>query len=158
MDFAIIKVLDNGPLFWGLISCGGAQFSKLIFEIIKNKKFRVDVLFETGGMPSSHSALVTGTAASVGVQDGFNSSLFAIAATFAFIVMYDASGIRKAAGLTSERVNILIAESDDKPLKENLGHTKLEVAVGSIFGPMISIPGMLLIGTPLNLIHRLGIL
>ena len=113
-------------------------------------------------MPSSHSALVTGTAAGVGLQLGFDDPLFAFAATIAFIVMYDASGIRRSAGLTAAKVN-QISKSNSKEsstevtLKESLGHTKIEVLVGSILGPTVALPGIFFIGSPLHLLQIMGL-
>ena len=123
-----IYILDNAVLAWGLAACGLAQFSKLLFELIFKQSWRPSVLFETGGMPSSHSALVTGTAAGVGLQLGFNDPVFALASAIAFIVMYDASGIRRSAGLTAAKVNQISKGnsnelSSDTTLKESLGHT-----------------------------------
>ena len=149
------EVLDNASLAWGLAACGIAQLSKLFIELIQHRRWRPAVLIETGGMPSSHSALVTGTAACVGWTLGFNHPLFALAAMIAFVVMYDASGIRRAAGFTAERVNALPAElwqeSFEKPLKESLGHSRLQVLVGSLIGPAIALPGLALLGSPLHL-------
>ena len=116
------ELLDNSELTWGLAACGIAQISKLLFELIFNQNWKPSVLIETGGMPSSHSALVTGTASGVGLQLGFSHPSFALAVTIAFIVMYDASGIRRAAGLTASRVNQLPVEICSEntliPLKE----------------------------------------
>ena len=149
------QFLDNAVLAWGLAACGLAQFSKLFLELVLNRRWRPAVLFETGGMPSSHSALVTGTAAGVGWQMGFDQPAFALAATVAFVVMYDASGIRRAAGYTAERVNALSADlwpdPYEKPLKESLGHSRLQVLVGSMVGPAIALPGLVLVGSPLHL-------
>ena len=149
------EVLDNASLAWGLAACGIAQLSKLFIELIQHRRWRPAVLIETGGMPSSHSALVTGTAACVGWTLGFDHPLFALAAMIAFVVMYDASGIRLAAGFTAERVNALPAElwqeSFEKPLKESLGHSRLQVLVGSLIGPAIALPGLALLGSPLHL-------
>ena len=149
------EVLDNASLAWGLAACGIAQLSKLFIELIQHRRWRPAVLIETGGMPSSHSALVTGTAACVGWTLGFDHPLFALAAMIAFVVMYDASGIRRAAGFTAERVNALPAElwqeSFGKPLKESLGHSRLQVLVGSLIGPAIALPGLALLGSPLHL-------
>ena len=149
------EVLDNASLAWGLAACGIAQLSKLLIELIQHRRWRPAVLIETGGMPSSHSALVTGTAACVGWTLGFDHPLFALAAMVAFVVMYDASGIRRAAGFTAERVNALPAElwqeSFEKPLKESLGHSRLQVLVGSLIGPAIALPGLALLGSPLHL-------
>ncbi|WP_413744095.1 divergent PAP2 family protein [Synechococcus sp. MIT S9451] len=154
------QLLDNGVLVWGLVACGLAQLSKLLIELVVHRRWRPAVLIETGGMPSSHSALVTGTAAGVGWQNGFNDPVFALAVTVAFVVMYDASGIRRAAGFTAARVNALPDSSWDtlpeKPLKETLGHSRLEVLVGSLFGPLIALPGLALAGSPLELAQRIG--
>ena len=152
---ALQEVLDNASLAWGLAACGIAQLSKLFIELIQHRRWRPAVLIETGGMPSSHSALVTGTAACVGWTLGFDHPLFALAAMIAFVVMYDASGIRRAAGFTAERVTALPAElwqeSFEKPLKESLGHSRLQVLVGSLIGPAIALPGLALLGSPLHL-------
>ena len=157
-----ISILDNAVLAWGLAACGLAQFSKLLFELVFKQRWRPSVLIETGGMPSSHSALVTGTAAGVGLQFGFNDPMFALASTIAFIVMYDASGIRRSAGLTAAKVNQIskvnsIESSPENLLKESLGHTKIEVLVGSIFGPTVALPGILFIGSPLHLLQMIGL-
>ena len=157
-----IYILDNAVLAWGLAACGLAQFSKLLFELIFKQRWRPSVLIETGGMPSSHSALVTGTAAGVGLQLGFDDPLFALASTIAFIVMYDASGIRRSAGLTAAKVNQiskgnLNESSSETALKESLGHTKIEVLVGSIFGPTVALTGIFFIGSPLHLLQMIGL-
>jgi acid phosphatase family membrane protein YuiD len=162
----------------------------LAIELALHRRWRPAVLIETGGMPSSHAALISGTAAGVGWQLGFANPLFALAAVVAFIVLYDASGVRHHAGLIAKRVNGLpteiwpsqpnarqlepsqarslptsepgpIAEPASpamKPLKESLGHTRLEVLVGSLIGPGIVLPGLALLGSPLDLAHRWGLL
>ena len=154
------RLLDNSVLTWGLIACGLAQVSKLIFEFIQHRRWRPEVLFETGGMPSSHSALVSGTASGIGLELGFDDPVFALAATIAFIVMYDASGIRRAAGLTASTVNKLAKEngfSSNNPLKETLGHTRTEVLVGSFLGPIIALPGIVFIGSPTDLFQTINL-
>ena len=157
-----VYILDNAVLAWGLAACGLAQFSKLLFELIFKQRWRPSVLIETGGMPSSHSALVTGTAAGVGLQLGFNDPVFALASTIAFIVMYDASGIRRSAGLTAAKVNQISKEnsnalSSEITLKESLGHTKIEVLVGSLLGPSVALPGIYFIGSPLHILQMVGL-
>ena len=161
-ELQLVNILDNAVLAWGLAACGLAQFSKLLFELIFKQRWRPSVLIETGGMPSSHSALVTGTAAGVGLQLGFDDPLFALAATIAFIVMYDASGIRRSAGLTAAKVNQISKSNSNESsaevtLKESLGHTKIEVLVGSFLGPTIALPGILFIGSPLHLLQMIGL-
>ena len=157
-----VYILDNAVLAWGLAACGLAQVSKLLFELIFNQNWRPSVLIETGGMPSSHSALVTGTAAGVGLQLGFDDPMFALASTIAFIVMYDASGIRRSAGLTAAKVNQISKDnstelSSETILKESLGHTKIEVLVGSLLGPIVALPGIFFIGSPLHILQMIGI-
>ena len=148
-------LLSNGVLAWGLAACGIAQLSKLIIELVVHRRWNPKVLVETGGMPSSHSALLTGTAAGLGWQFGFDDPLFALAAIMCFVVLYDASGVRRAAGLTAARVNSQAQDDSQKPLKENLGHTRLEVLVGSVIGPLIALPGLVLLGSPLQVAQRL---
>ncbi len=155
-------ILDNAVLAWGLAACGLAQFSKLLFELIFKQRWRPSVLIETGGMPSSHSALVTGTASGVGLQLGFDDPVFALASTIAFIVMYDASGIRRSAGLIAAKVNQISKDnsnelSSETILKESLGHTKSEVLVGSLLGPIVALPGIFFIGSPLHILQMIGL-
>jgi acid phosphatase family membrane protein YuiD len=139
---------------------------------VVHRRWRPAVLIETGGMPSSHSSLLTGTAAGIGWQQGFDGGLFALAATMCFVVLYDAAGVRRAAGITAQRVNGLPdglwdchpdaskgdAAPQFKPLKENLGHTRLEVLIGALLGPLVALPGLVLVGSPLALAQHWGLL
>jgi acid phosphatase family membrane protein YuiD len=167
---ALGGLLANGVLAWGLAACGMAQLSKLVIELVVHRRWRPAVLVETGGMPSSHSALMTGTAAGLGWELGFADPLFALAAVLSFIVLYDASGVRRAAGLTAQRVNGLpdglwdtrptaidpAAQPLLRPLKENLGHSRQEVLVGSLIGPVVALPGLALLGSPWQIAQHLG--
>jgi acid phosphatase family membrane protein YuiD len=166
MNGVVAGILDNGVLAWGLAACGVAQLSKLGIELVVHRRWRPAVLVETGGMPSSHSALMTGTSAAVGWQLGFDDPLFALAAALSFVILYDASGVRRAAGLTAARVNGLSAalrsaegsqepQEPEAPLKENLGHTRLEVLAGSLIGPAVALPGLAGLGSPLHLARAL---
>ncbi|MFY7695831.1 MAG: divergent PAP2 family protein, partial [Cyanobium sp.] len=160
MNHPLIDIFDNAVLAWGLAACGVAQLSKLLIEAVVHRRWRPSVLVETGGMPSSHSALMTGTSAGIGWLHGFGDPLFALAAALTFIILYDASGVRRAAGLTAARVNGLPdglwethpgqGEGDVhalfNPLKENLGHTRWEVLVGSLMGPAVALPGLVWAG------------
>ena len=146
--------LNNSVLFWSLLSCLIAQFFKIIFNFFLTGEIRFGIMFETGGMPSSHSALITGAASGVGYELGFDSSIFALAVAIALVVMYDASGVRKSAGIQAAEINNLSKKLDPKSeanLKENLGHTKVEVMVGSFLGPLITLPGMFFLGSPLKI-------
>ncbi|MFM2063659.1 MAG: hypothetical protein RLZZ507_3330 [Cyanobacteriota bacterium] len=138
-------ILNNRVLLVALVACFVAQGLKLIVEVIKHRKIDVRVLVTTGGMPSAHSALVTALAAGVGQTIGWASPDFAVAAVFAIIVMYDAAGVRQAAGKQARILNQMIDELfHEKPdffqdrLKELLGHTPVQVIVGSALGITIS--------------------
>ncbi len=146
---------NNSVLFWSLLSCLLAQFFKIVFNFISNKELRFGIIFETGGMPSSHSALITGATSGIGYELGFDSSIFALAVAISLIVMYDASGVRKSAGIQASEINKLSKKLDPKSkvlLKETLGHTKIEVIVGSFLGPLITLPGMFFLGSPLKIV------
>ena len=138
-------ILQNRVLIVALIACLLAQFLKLVFELIRHRKINVRVLVETGGMPSSHSALVTALAGGIGQTLGWASPAFAVTTVFAVIVMYDAAGVRHAAGEQAKILNQIIDELfREKPefnedrLKELLGHTPVQVIVGSILGFAVS--------------------
>jgi acid phosphatase family membrane protein YuiD len=122
-----------------------AQALKLVIELIKNRKLNISVLVTTGGMPSAHSALVTALATGVGQTLGWASPEFAVALIFAIIVMYDAAGVRQAAGKQARILNQMIdelfhehPEFNGDRLKELLGHTPVQVIAGSALGITIS--------------------
>lgn len=138
-------ILHNQALLVALAACLIAQALKLIIELGKNRKFNLRVMVETGGMPSAHSALVTALATGVGQTTGWASTEFAIAVVFAVIVMYDAAGVRQAAGKQARVLNQIIDEFfhsehhfNEERLKELLGHTPVQVIVGSILGVFVS--------------------
>jgi uncharacterized protein len=138
-------ILDNHVLAISLLACLLAQVFKLLIELLRNGKVTFRTLVTTGGMPSAHSALVTSLAAGVGQTAGWSSAEFAIAFVFAIIVMYDAAGVRQAAGKQARILNQLVDElfSDhpnfnEERLKELLGHTPFQVIIGSILGVVIS--------------------
>jgi len=150
------NILDNRVLLVALVACLIAQSLKLVIELIKNRKLNVRVLVTTGGMPSAHSALVTSLATGVGQTLGWASPDFALATIFAIIVMYDAAGVRQAAGKQARILNQMIDELfDDKHdfsqdrLKELLGHTPVQVIAGSALGITISyLAGSFLVHSP----------
>ena len=142
-DFA--DILDNRVLIVALVSCLVAQVLKVIVELAKNRKLNIRALVETGGMPSAHSALVAALATGVGQTVGWATPEFAIAFIFAIIVMYDAAGVRQAAGKQARILNQIIDEVlheqyefTEARLKELLGHTPVQVFVGSALGVAIS--------------------
>ena len=117
-----------------------AQILKSITSYLKLKEFRLERLMGTGGMPSSHTALVVALAAAVNFQAGPQSPMFALALVFAGVVMYDAAGVRQAAGKQARVINHLVRELrvehkiNEARLKELLGHTPLEVLAGALLG------------------------
>lgn len=130
-------ILYNLPLLAAVLSWAIAQGTKIVLTLLLEKRFDATRLVGTGGMPSSHSALVMALAFSIGKYNGFESPYFAIALILALVVMYDAAGIRRAAGKQAEILNRLIEEHqapDMEKLKELLGHTPLEVLAGAILG------------------------
>ena len=147
----LIEFFNNKILFWSLISCLTAQVLKIVFNLFSTGEIRFGIIFETGGMPSSHSALITALTSCLGMDLGFDDPIFALAVGISLIVMYDASGVRRSAGLNAKEINKLSKSLDGNStlnLKETLGHSKLEVIVGSILGPLISLPGTVFIGSP----------
>tara|TARA_Y100000589_G_scaffold33520_1_gene28015 strand:+ start:2952 stop:3431 length:480 start_codon:yes stop_codon:yes gene_type:complete len=152
------ELLNNHLLFWSLFSCISAQILKVIFNYFVEKKIRFTIIFETGGMPSSHSALITAITAGLGWDLGFDKPIFALAVGISLIVMYDASGVRRAAGFQAIEINKISKTLDIKTeneLKETLGHSKVEVIVGSILGPLITLPGIEYLGSPLKIIDMI---
>ncbi|MFC7372377.1 divergent PAP2 family protein [Fictibacillus iocasae] len=142
-------LLSNFPLIAALLGVFSAQFLKIPIAFFHTRQVKWQLFFTTGGMPSSHSASVTSLATAVGVQEGLDTALFAIAAMFAIIVMYDAKGIRWHAGEQATVLNDLVEDfkkhvketaqlqedsEKTKELKEMLGHRPSEVFFGALLG------------------------
>ena len=128
-----------------LLAWGIAQALKVTLVSARQRRLNLRVLAETGGMPSSHSALVTGLTFGIGRVNGFNSAAFAIALIFSFVVMYDAAGVRRAAGRQAAVLNRLVEDlvamrgiQEDR-LRELLGHTPVEVLVGAVLGAAVGL-------------------
>jgi acid phosphatase family membrane protein YuiD len=139
------NIFQNQALAASIAACLIAQALKAIIDIVRNGKVNIRTLFSTGGMPSAHSALVGALATSIGLQIGWNSNEFAIASLFAAIVMYDAAGVRQAAGKQARILNQIIDELfqeghtlNEERLKELLGHTPTQVLVGLALGMAIA--------------------
>ena len=132
-----LKLFENYMLWTALLSWAVAQALKVLFYILKNRQFSFERVVGAGGMPSSHSATVCGLTAAVGRVWGLDSPLFAIAFILACVVMYDATGVRRAAGEQARVLNQLLEGQQTDPqkaLKEFLGHTPLEVVGGAVLG------------------------
>jgi hypothetical protein len=137
----VADIIHNQILVVAIFACLLAQGFKIAIELIKNGKINLRYLVTTGGMPSAHSALVGALATAVGITMGWSSPDFAIATLFAVIVMYDAAGVRQAAGKQARLLNQLIDELfqeghnlNEERLKELLGHTPFQVLVGLALG------------------------
>lgn len=137
------SILNTGyeALSAGVLAAFFAQVIKFFIFTIKAKKVNFKIFTTTGGMPSSHSAGVMGLATAVGLIEGFDSVLFAVSIGFALITMYDAAGVRRAAGKTAACLNRMMddfykhdVQAIGGKLKELLGHTPFEVIMGAIFG------------------------
>ncbi len=123
-----------------------AQFYKLLSCVVIERRLDIRRMWGTGGMPSSHSSTVTSLAASVAIVEGEKSTLFAIALIFSGVVMYDAAGIRRAAGKQAGVLNKIVErlahkieeKIHDETLKELLGHTPFEVLIGALLGVVVA--------------------
>ena len=145
------QFLDNNVLFVVFFAWAFSCVLKGMLVCIRDKKIDFTRFLGAGGMPSSHTTLVTSLAVCVGIHDGFDSTSFVICAALAFVVMYDASGIRRAAGQQARIINMILDtwnESDPQKkqmrLKELLGHTPFEVFAGAILGVTFAIVAKLL--------------
>lgn len=139
-------LLQNRALFVSISASLVAQSLKLLIEYLRSRKINFRVLLETGGMPSSHSSFVTALATCVGQTKGWDSPEFAIATVFAIIVMYDATGVRRAAGKQARILNKIVDELfqehpvfNEKRLKELLGHTPIQVIGGCFLGILLAV-------------------
>ena len=138
MDLSLL--LENHVLLAGMIAWSIAQIVKVPLEYLQTRRWNWVLLLRAGGMPSSHSALVTGMAHGIGLFIGWDSPLFAIAIAFAMVVVYDATGIRRQAGMHAAVINTMIEDlASGHPLKgeqlrEVLGHTPLEAFGGVVLG------------------------
>jgi acid phosphatase family membrane protein YuiD len=138
-------ILDNRVLIAAFAAWAVAQISKTIYELIRYRKLRINRLVSAGGMPSSHSALVTGLATATGRLTGVDSILFAITFVLAGIVMYDAAGVRRAVSIQARILNQMIDEAfqgkpfAEKRLRELIGHTPTQVIVGGLLGVVIGL-------------------
>ena len=136
----LTQLLMNVTLMTASTAWFVAQVLKTITYAWKDRQFDARRMVGAGGMPSSHSAWVVSLAAAVGFHDGWDSPLFAVTVVVAAIVMYDAAGVRRAAGKQAKVINELVQEMkvehtiSEERLKELLGHTPLEVFAGALLG------------------------
>ena len=138
-------------LFLAVVAWAIAQILKMLISMVVYRKVDWGYLFTSGGMPSSHSALVCACAAGIGMTAGFDQPVFALAVVVAFIVMYDAANVRKETGEQAKILNYIMKNwNEHRPelfaeeLKELIGHTPLQVAAGAVLGVLVGVAGALL--------------
>lgn len=139
------QLFSNHILMAAFVAWLLAGLVKVPIEYWETRRWNWALWFSSGGMPSQHSALVTSAMLAVGLYSGFNTPAFAVAFTLMIVVLYDAAGVRRQAGLHAQKINQMIDEffqghpiSEDQ-LKEVLGHTPREVIAGAGFGLVITI-------------------
>jgi len=143
-----LEVFQNHVLVTSFIAWITAQTLKLLIYLLKDRELNLSHLVSSGGMPSSHSALVSALATDIGIHDGVQSSSFALAVVFASVVMYDAAGIRQAVSIQARLLNRLLDEYfrrqkwNEERLRELLGHTRIEVVMGASLGIAIALAGL----------------
>ena len=136
----LIMFATNKYIYVPLILWFGIQLFKLLYDLYTTKKFNFKRIMGAGGMPSSHSAVVTSLATLIGKYNGVDSPIFALALIVAFVVMYDACGVRRAAGKQAKVLNEIVNTPGlsnvqvQEKLQEALGHTPTQVFVGFLIG------------------------
>ena len=141
----INEILNNKCIWVPFLLWFTIQTFKVIVDLIKNRKLNVKRIMGAGGMPSSHSAIVCSLATCIGKEYGLDSGIFAFSVIMAFVVMYDAAGVRRAAGRQARILNKILETPGlttgevQERLIEALGHTPVQVFVGAILGIVVGI-------------------
>jgi len=140
----IVDFFGNYILVCAFVGWFGARFIKCVLYILKHHSFDFSIIMSSGGMPSSHSATVCSVVVATAKTEGTKSVMFALAFVLAFIVMYDAAGVRRAAGEQAKLLNRIMDDLSkgetrymDKNLKEFIGHTPIQVLMGAVLGMVI---------------------
>lgn len=141
------QLLQNDVFWCAMLGWFSAQGIKVVWTLIKEKRFDAERIMGSGGMPSSHSAAVVAATFAIGETVGYDNPLFALGAVISFIVMYDAANVRMESGKQAKVINRIIKEMTDhtfhiqmdKELRELLGHTYMEVVVGALLGLVIGV-------------------
>jgi acid phosphatase family membrane protein YuiD len=146
-------LLTNQTLIIAACAWAFAQILKTIIALAKGEGFDWGYLVGSGGMPSSHSATVSALAVSVGINEGFGTTLFAVATILALIVIYDSAGVRQSVGQQSVVLNRIMRELKlgqsrviGAELRELMGHTPFEVLVGVVLGIAFAVVWLFLSG------------
>ncbi len=139
------QIFTNAYLWLPLLTGIGVQLFKFVYHWVVERTPNFEWLVTTGGMPSSHSASVTALSTLVGLRQGFDSPLFGVTLYFSLIVMYDAAGLRRAAGKQAAVINRMLQafsrfhRIEDAHLRELLGHSPTEVFVGALLGVLVAL-------------------
>lgn len=134
------QFIQNKYIYVPFLLWFGIQTFKVLYDLVKTKKFNFKRIMGAGGMPSSHSAIVVGLATLIGKYEGVNTSIFALSVIVAFVVMYDAAGVRRAAGKQATLLNKIVETPGltgvqvSEKLVEVLGHSPKQVFVGALIG------------------------
>lgn len=146
MNLEIMQIFENQIIMVTMVAWIAAQSLKLVIDKIRFKKVDFTRIVGAGGMPSSHSAFVTSLATVIAAKHGFQSTEFALAFSFAGVVMYDAAGVRRSAGKQAAILNKIVQDLYSKEhlikkerLKELIGHSPVEVFAGAMLGLVIAL-------------------
>lgn len=140
LDFINSPYLQVAFLSWFI-----AQLLKVVLTLVRYNRLDISRMVGSGGMPSSHSAFVMSITTAIGLREGFGSALFALAVVLSLVVMYDAAGVRRAAGKQAKVLNEIVEQMErheqvsSEKLKELLGHTPVEVIAGAVLGVAIAV-------------------
>ena len=143
MNDFFVQLPKNKFLIVPVLTWFCIQVFKVVWDLVTTKKFNFKRILGAGGMPSSHTAIVVSLSVLIGREYGFDSAIFALSMIFSFIVMYDAAGVRRAAGKQARLLNKIVENpglSDievQERLVEVLGHTPMQVIVGAIIGIIV---------------------
>lgn len=139
-----LALFENKALIAGIIAWALAQVIKIPLDYLRTRRWNWALLFTTGGMPSSHSALMTATTLAIGLYYGLDHPTFALGVAVTMIVTYDAAGVRQQAGIHAQRINVIFEELlrghpvNERDLRVVLGHTPLEVVGGILLGLVVA--------------------
>ena len=150
----LYEIITNKVLIIPLCSWALAQLLKVIIILIQKRQLDLRYLVVSGGMPSAHSAMVTGLATSVALIQGFGSVAFGISAILALVVMYDAAGLRQSVGKQSIVLNRILRELRPRrpatelgrDLREFIGHTQFQVLIGGLLGILTAWSWLAIVG------------
>lgn len=138
------ELMGNKVFVVAVVAWFVAQFLKVVITLLVEKEFKFERLHGSGGMPSSHTSTIVATSTALGLIEGWGTPIYALSLIMAFIVMYDASGVRRSVGKQAKIINDIIKDIykhkhlEEETLKELVGHKPTEVAVGAILGVIIA--------------------